>query len=107
MHSAIGPAACPLSLSAEPRRLNCRRFAAKHKGFLAQVVNRAAPTAFRRNFGKEKGAVMKFATVSMSISKSLVLGLALLLASSAFAGTKTSLQLGRPVTVNGTTLQPG
>ena len=50
---------------------------------------------------------MKFATLSMSISKSLVLGLALLLASSAFAGTKTSLQLGRPVTVNGTTLQPG
>ena len=48
---------------------------------------------------------MKFATVS--ISKSLVLGLALLLTSSAFAVTKASLQLGRPVTVNGTTLQPG
>jgi hypothetical protein len=49
---------------------------------------------------------MKFATVS--ISKIVVLGLALLLASSAFAAaTKASLQLGRPVTVNGTTLQPG
>jgi hypothetical protein len=46
---------------------------------------------------------MKFATVS----KSLVMGLALLLASSAFAGTKASLQLSNPVTVNGTTLKPG
>ncbi len=46
---------------------------------------------------------MKFATVS----KSLVLGLALLLASSAFAATKASLQLSNPVTLNGTTLKPG
>jgi hypothetical protein len=46
---------------------------------------------------------MKFATVS----KSVVLGLGLLLASSAFAGTKTSLELSNPVTVNGTTLKPG
>lgn len=46
---------------------------------------------------------MKFATVS----KSLVLGLALLLASSAFAGTKGSLVISNPVTVNGTTLMPG
>jgi hypothetical protein len=46
---------------------------------------------------------MKFATVS----KSLVMGLALLLASSAFAGTKASLQLNNPVTVNGTTLKAG
>jgi hypothetical protein len=46
---------------------------------------------------------MKFATVS----KSLVLGLALLLASSAFAATRGSLQLINPVTVNGTTLKPG
>ena len=48
---------------------------------------------------------MKFATVS--VSKSLVLGLALLLASSAFAGTKASLQLSNPVTVNGTKLKAG
>jgi hypothetical protein len=53
--------------------------------------------------GKKKGAVMKFATVS----KSLVLGLAVLLASSAFAATKASLQLSNPVTVNGTKLKPG
>lgn len=46
---------------------------------------------------------MKFATVS----KSVVLGLGLLLTSSAFAGTKTSLELSNPVTVNGTTLKPG
>jgi len=46
---------------------------------------------------------MKFATVS----KSLVLGFALLLASSAFAGTKASLELGSRVTVNGTQLNPG
>jgi hypothetical protein len=46
---------------------------------------------------------MKFATVS----KSLVMGLALLLASSAFASAKASLQLNNPVTVNGTTLKPG
>ena len=41
---------------------------------------------------------MKFATVS----KSLVMGLALLLASSAFAGTKGSMTLLSPATINGT-----
>jgi hypothetical protein len=46
---------------------------------------------------------MKFATVS----KSVVLGLALLLASSAFAGTKANLQISNPVQLNGTTLKPG
>ncbi len=46
---------------------------------------------------------MKFATVS----KSLILGLALLLASSAFAATKGSLHLSSPATVNGTALKPG
>jgi hypothetical protein len=46
---------------------------------------------------------MNFATVS----KSLVVGLALLLASSAFAGTKGSLQLNSTVNVNGTELKPG
>jgi hypothetical protein len=50
---------------------------------------------------------MKFATVSVSISKALVLGSALLLASSAFAGTKANLQLSNPVTVNGTNLKAG
>jgi hypothetical protein len=46
---------------------------------------------------------MKFATVS----KSLVLGLALMLASSAFASDKGKLQIYNPVTVNGTTLKAG
>jgi hypothetical protein len=46
---------------------------------------------------------MKFTTVS----KSIVLGLALMLASSAFAGTKHNLQLSDTVTVNGMTLKAG
>ena len=46
---------------------------------------------------------MKFATVS----KSMVMGLALLLACSAFAATKASLTLENPATINGTKLKPG
>lgn len=46
---------------------------------------------------------MKFATVS----KSLMMVFALLLASSAFAGDKASLQLNNAVTLNGTTIAPG
>jgi len=48
---------------------------------------------------------MKFATVS--VSKSVVMVFALLVASSALAATKGSLQLSNPVTVNGTKLKPG
>ena len=44
---------------------------------------------------------------SSFVSKSLILGLALLLAYSAFAATKGSLTLNSPATVNGTTLKPG
>jgi len=46
---------------------------------------------------------MKFATVS----KGLILGAAVLLASSAFAATKANLTLNHPTTVNGTTLKAG
>jgi hypothetical protein len=46
---------------------------------------------------------MKFATVS----KSVVMGLALLLASNAFAATKASLTLQSPATINGTQLKAG
>ncbi|MGA1985787.1 MAG: hypothetical protein ABSG72_05910 [Candidatus Sulfotelmatobacter sp.] len=46
---------------------------------------------------------MKFATAS----KSLVMGLALLLASSAFAATKADLVLQSPATINGAKLKPG
>ena len=46
---------------------------------------------------------MKFATVS----KSLVMGLALLLASSAFAASKADLVLQSPATINGAKLKPG
>ena len=46
---------------------------------------------------------MKFTT----FAKSLVLGLTLLLASSAFAATKGSLHLQSAATINGTQLKPG
>lgn len=46
---------------------------------------------------------MKFAT----FSKTLVAGLALFLASSAFAATKENLQLFNPTVVNGTQLKAG
>ena len=46
---------------------------------------------------------MKFTT----FAKSLVLGLAVLLASSAFAATKGSLHLQSAATINGTQLKPG
>jgi hypothetical protein len=51
---------------------------------------------------------MKFATVSRNQAvKGLVLGLALMLASSAFALSKGSMVLGDAVTLNGTTLKAG
>jgi hypothetical protein len=43
----------------------------------------------------------------MKLSKSLVLGMALALATSAFAANKTSLQVTEPLQVNGTKLAPG
>jgi len=46
---------------------------------------------------------MKFATVA----KSMALGFALLFTASAFAGTRASLQLISPATVNGTQLKAG
>ncbi len=46
---------------------------------------------------------MKFATVS----KSLVVGLALTLASSAFAASKANLTLNNATSINGTTLKAG
>ena len=42
-----------------------------------------------------------------SVIKSVVLGLAVLLASSAFASNKSSLQLGETVEVNGQQIAPG
>jgi hypothetical protein len=53
--------------------------------------------------GKKKGAAMKFATVT----KSLVVGLALTLASSAFAASKANLTLNNPTSINGTSLKAG
>ena len=40
-------------------------------------------------------------------SKSFILGIVLLLASSAFAQSKASVELSRPVMLNGTELKPG
>lgn len=45
--------------------------------------------------------------MTKAVSKGLILGLAILLASSAFAATKASLQIIDPVTVNGTQLKAG
>ena len=50
---------------------------------------------------------MKFATVSKSLVSSLTMGLALLLASSAFATTKGDLHLNNTTSINGTKLKPG
>jgi len=66
-------------------------------------VSRAAQPFPDATSGKKKGAAMKFATVS----KSIVMGLALLLASSAFAATKTDLTLMDSAIVSGTKLKPG
>jgi hypothetical protein len=56
-----------------------------------------------KNMKCEMTKNVKFTTVS----KSLVMGAALLLASSAFAGTKANLQLNNLTVVNGTQLKPG
>ena len=51
---------------------------------------------------------MKFANTRFAtVSKSLFMGLALLMTTSAFAGTKASLELHYPTNVNGTKLKPG
>jgi hypothetical protein len=79
--------------------------------FFAPVANRAAPTASRSGkIGKkkEKGATMKLQDMKFAtVSKSLLMGLALLLASSAFAATKASLNLTDATVVNGTQLKAG
>jgi hypothetical protein len=97
--SETGLSACPLNPSGcivGDSRQNT-------KGFLAEVANQGRPNRSPTGFGEEKGSAMKFATVS----KSLVLGFALVLASSAFATTKGNLQLTNAVTVNGTQLNAG
>jgi hypothetical protein len=63
-------------------------------------VNRAASNI---PAWEEMRTIMKFATVS----KSLVMMAAVLLATSAFAATKASLELNDAVILNGTTLRPG
>jgi len=67
------------------------------------------PQPFSRlEFGKEKRTAMKFGKMKCTtFSKSLVLGAALILASSAFAASKANLSIHNPVSVNGTKLKPG
>ena len=43
----------PVGVSAEPQRLNCRRFAAKHKGFLASREP-GRPNRFPTHFRERK-----------------------------------------------------
>src|SRR5581483_7033679 len=76
-------------------------FPGKDKSFSPAIANRAAPTIPKRS--GIKGAAMKFATVS----KSVIMGLALLVASSGFAATKGQMTLLSPATINGTNLKPG
>jgi hypothetical protein len=61
--------------------------------------SQAAQNNFRHFVGRQG--------VHMKGSKSLFLGLALLLATSAFAANKGSLQVQESITVNGTKLAPG
>jgi hypothetical protein len=75
---------------------------AKHKVFLPQA-NPGRPEPVPDDIGKEKRSEM---TVS-KISKSVLLGLALLLATSGFAANKGSLQVNDTVTVNGKQLAAG
>jgi len=62
-----------------------------------QAAQNRFPTLIREREGKFR----------MKTSKSLFLGLALLLATSAFAANKGSLTVQEPMTVNGTQLKPG
>jgi hypothetical protein len=70
----------------------------------SRVVREPGPPLTNSDLsGKKKGAAMKFATVT----KSLVVGLALTLASSAFAASKANLTLNNPTSINGTKLKAG
>src|SRR4029077_4411204 len=84
----------------EPRRQHCRPSAGKGKHFPRLDTARPPEPVPRFRVGRRKEFRMKG-------SKSLFLGLALLLATSAFAANKGSLQIQEPTSVNGTKLAPG
>jgi len=69
-------------------------------GFLPDGANQAAQNHARLGSGERRD-------FAMTTSKSFFLGLALLLATSAFAANKGSLSVQEPVTINGTQLKPG
>jgi len=62
----------------------------------------------RQETGKKAKEHMKLNHLALNhLAKAVVLGLAVLLASSAFASNKGSLQIGEPLEVNGQQLAPG
>src|SRR5690242_12630588 len=85
----------PSLLCLTPRQ-HCRPSAAKRKNFVTQA-SPGRPEPVPDDSGKKKGVKM----TASKISKGLLLGLALLLATSVFAANKGSLQVSDPVTVNG------
>src|SRR5262249_11059575 len=94
---AQGFAAWPFCL--EPRRQDCKPVSGKRKCSRSwRQPGRPEPIPDVDSGEKKE---------SMKGSKSLFLGLALLLATSAFAANKGSLQVQEPINVNGTKLAPG
>jgi hypothetical protein len=77
--------------------------------FLRPIVSRAARNPSRTSRERIQGAFMKFTTVAkgLTLGSGLILGSSLILASSAFAASKGTLELNRPLTVNGTELMAG
>src|SRR5215469_15184877 len=90
---------CGLALLLEPRRQHCKPVSGKRKCSRSwRQPGRPEPIPDVDSGEKKE---------SMKGSKSLFLGLALLLATSAFAANKGSLQVQEPINVNGTKLAPG
>ena len=94
---AQGFAAWPFCL--EPRRQHCKPTSGKRKCSRSWTQPGRPEPIPDVDSGEKKE--------SMKGSKSLFLGLALLLATSAFAANKGSLQVQEPINVNGTKLAPG
>jgi hypothetical protein len=91
----------PRAFSLTPRQ-HCKAFAAKRKFFVKDEAK--PPRTGSRRYRERKRSFMKFGNVS----KGLLLGLALLLATSVFAASnKGSMQLLDPVTVSGKQLPAG
>jgi hypothetical protein len=86
----------------QPRLLHFKAIREQTPGVFS-IGRKPGPPQTIPDIPREKGAAMKF----MTISKSLMLGSALLLATSAFAANKAQLHLQNATTVNGTQLKAG